>query len=127
VQTHQPSLSRVGAKSNSDSFRKKVLAAVAAIPEGRVTTYGAIARELKRTPRHIARVLSSLSAEEAQRLPWHRVVAAHGVISSLKVGAVGRRQIARLQGEGIEVSFRHRVIDFSTVCWDGPFRQKSRE
>ena len=74
------------------SPRSKVLAIVAAIPEGCVTTYGSIGKRLKLTARQVARALSSLTSEESEELPWFRVVAANGAISTVKLGALGRRQ-----------------------------------
>src|ERR1043165_3524497 len=79
--------------------KPRVLTVLAAIPEGRVTTYGAIARYLDMTPRQVAFILATLTAEESEKLPWFRVVAANGVVSSTKLGAVGRRQIERLRAE----------------------------
>jgi methylated-DNA-protein-cysteine methyltransferase-like protein len=90
---------------------------MAAIPEGRVTTYGAIARRLRATPRQVAFILSHFTPEESATLPWFRVVAAGGAISTIKLGETGRRQIARLHAEGIEVTLRHKIIDFDTVFW----------
>ncbi len=98
-------------------LRTRVLAIIAAIPEGRVTTYGAIARRLKATARQVAFVLARFTPEESATLPWFRVVAANGVISTMKLGAVGRRQIARLQAEGVEITPRNKVADFDTVFW----------
>jgi methylated-DNA-protein-cysteine methyltransferase-like protein len=98
-------------------FRSQVLGVVAAIPEGRVTTYGTIARHLRRTARQVAFVLATLTAEESQRLPWFRVVAANGFVSTTKLGAVGRRQIARLRAEGVAVTARNEVEDFHVLAW----------
>ncbi len=98
-------------------FKSRVVAVVAAIPEGRVTTYGAIAQHLHLTARQVARVLASLTAEESARLPWFRVVGAHRVVSSTKLGAVGRRQIARLRAEGVAVTARNTVEDFKMIAW----------
>ena len=114
------SFPRVAAMPNelqTNRLRSRVIGLVAAIPEGRVTTYGAIARRLRVSPRQVARVLGSFTAEEAAGLPWFRVVAANGVISSLKLGTVGRRQIACLREEGTEVTGRNRVSQFQTVFW----------
>ena len=101
------------AKSN----KTRVLAVVAAIPEGRVTTYGTIGKRLNLTARQVARVLATLSVDESVELPWFRVVAAQGAISSMKLGAVGRRQIERLRSEGVEVSPRNKVLNFESVVW----------
>ena len=98
-------------------FKSKVLVVVAAIPEGRVTTYGPIAKHLQVTPRQVAFILATLTAQESKNLPWFRVVAAGGVVSSTKLGAVGRRQIARLRAEGISVTPRNKVEDFPTILW----------
>ena len=98
-------------------LKSQVLAVLAEIPEGRVTTYGAIGRHLHTTARQVAFVLATLTADESKRLPWFRVVGASGVVSSIKVGAVGRRQIKRLRAEGIPVTLGNRVEDFETVAW----------
>lgn len=101
-----------------DQLRSRVLSVVAAVPEGQVTTYGTIARHLGTTARQVARVLASFTPEESARLPWFRVVAANGVVSTTKLGAVGRRQIARLQAEGVAVTPRNKVEDFAAVMWE---------
>jgi methylated-DNA-protein-cysteine methyltransferase-like protein len=90
---------------------------VAAIPEGRVSTYGAIGQHLKVTARQVAHILARLTAQEAERLPWFGVVAANGVVSSIKVRGVGRRQFARLRTEGIAVTPRYKVEDFQVLAW----------
>ena len=98
-------------------FKSRVLAVVAAIPEGRVTTYGAIGQRLQLTARQVAFILATLTVEESARLPWFRVVAANGVVSSTKLGAVGRKQIERLRAEGVVVTPRNKVMDFHLVSW----------
>jgi methylated-DNA-protein-cysteine methyltransferase related protein len=98
-------------------FKSRVLAVVAAIPMGRVTTYGTIARHLGIRARQVAFILATLTVEESKRLPWFRVVAANGIVSSTKLGAVGRRQIARLRAEGVGVTPRNKVEDFHLIAW----------
>ena len=107
-------MARPGGKAR---LKLRVLAVVAAIPKGRVTTYGTIARHLRVTGRQVAFVLARLTVEESERLPWFRVVAANGVVSSTKLGSVGRRQIARLRAEGIAVTPRNKVEDFRVSAW----------
>ena len=97
--------------------KSEVLAVVAAVPEGRVTTYGTIGRHLGVTARQVAYVLARLTDEESRGLPWYRVVASKGVVSSMKLGAVGRRQIERLRAEGVPVTPRNKVEDFDAVFW----------
>jgi methylated-DNA-protein-cysteine methyltransferase-like protein len=102
-------------------LKSRVLHVVAAIPEGRVTTYGTIARHLRTTARQVGLVMATLTREESRRLPWFRVVAANGVVSTIKLGSVGQRQIARLRAEGIGVTLRNRVEDFHKISWSpGP-------
>jgi methylated-DNA-protein-cysteine methyltransferase-like protein len=98
-------------------FKAQVVAVVGAIPEGRVTTYGAIGRYLHVTARQVAFILARLTVKESKRLPWFRVVAANGVVSTMKLGAVGRKQIARLRAEGVLVSPRNKVEDFPVIAW----------
>lgn len=97
--------------------KEAVLAVVAAVPEGRVTTYGTVGRHLGVTARQVASVMAHLTAEESAAVPWFRVVAANGVVSSMKLGAVGRRQVARLRADGTAVTPRNTVADFRSVLW----------
>jgi len=62
-------------------FTKQVVAIIAAIPEGKVMTYGQIAAcaGSPRAARQVVRILHSMSRKE--RLPWHRVVNAKGQIA----------------------------------------------
>jgi methylated-DNA-protein-cysteine methyltransferase related protein len=98
-------------------LKSRVLAVLAGIPEGRVTTYGTIAQHLHVTARQVAFVLATLTDKESKRLPWFRVVAANGVVSSTKLGSVGRRQIARLRAEGVAVTPQNKVEDFHKIAW----------
>ncbi|SRR6266568_1943353 len=98
-------------------LKSRVLAVVKAIPEGRVTTYGMIARRLRVTPRQVAFVMARLTDDESRDLPWFRVVAANGVVSTMKLGMVGRRQIARLREEGVAVTPWNKVAEFASVLW----------
>jgi methylated-DNA-protein-cysteine methyltransferase related protein len=67
------------------------------IPAGRTTTFSAIGDYLNVVPRHVAYILSTLSHEEADDIPWHRVVPANGVI---KTSSRGAAQKMRLESEG---------------------------
>ena len=76
---------------------------VAAIPPGRVATYGQVASlaGVCGSARLVGRCLSQLPADT--RLPWFRVINASGKIS-FPVGSDGyERQVKRLQEEGIAV------------------------
>ena len=87
---------------NTAAFRRKVLEHVAAIPAGRVLTYGEVALLAGRpgAARQVGGVLFSLSEPEAETVPWHRVINAQGRLSTYKVGS-GELQRALLEAEGI--------------------------
>ena len=100
-----------------ERLKARVVAVVAAVPAGRVTTYGLIAKRLRATPRQVAYILARFSPEESATLPWFRVVAAGGAVSTMKLGATGRRQVALLREEGVAVTPRNTVADFASVVW----------
>ncbi len=74
---------------------------VAAIPRGRVATYGEVA-ELAGMPRHarlVGRTLANLPT--GSRLPWHRVVNASLRISERGDDRAMSEQRRRLEREGV--------------------------
>lgn len=81
-------------------FRDRVYTVVAAIPSGKVMTYGQIAA-LCGSPR-AARIVGGIAHFGPEDLPWHRVVNKNG---GLAVAFPGGReeQARRLSGEGIEI------------------------
>lgn len=87
---------------HNDSFPQRVWQIVASIPEGKVTTYGEIARLAgsPRAARQVGGVLKRLP--EGSTLPWHRVVNSQGTISL--TGSDLQRQRQALLSEGVQVS-----------------------
>jgi len=85
-----------------DSFAQQVFAHVYQVPEGKVATYGDIAKlaGMSRHARQVGKVLSRLPADS--RLPWYRIVNAKGQISLQ--GERGDYQKQRLMAEGISIS-----------------------
>lgn len=81
----------------------RIYAAIAAIPRGRVASYGAIARRAGLPGR--ARLVGKLLGETpaGMVLPWFRVLRASGEIALPKGSAGFREQVRRLRGEGVEV------------------------
>lgn len=79
----------------------EILAAVRAIPPGRVTTYGDL------SPGAPRRAGAVLSANSDPALPWQRVVRADGSL------AKGARQRALLEAEG--VAFRGARVDMAAA------------
>jgi methylated-DNA-protein-cysteine methyltransferase-like protein len=55
---------------------------------------------------HVASVLSNLTEEEAAILPWHRITASDGRISTAMPPALARKQRTRLRAEGMKVNAR---------------------
>ncbi|CNF03374.1 MGMT family protein [Yersinia mollaretii] len=97
-----------------DSFRQRVFQVVAAIPYGKVTTYGDIARLIgsPRAARQVGGVLKRLP--EGSTLPWHRVINRHGEISL--IGDDYLRQKKALLAEEIEIDVTGR-IDLQQYRW----------
>ncbi len=78
-----------------DEAADSVLLAVATIPEGRVTTYGAIGRIVGYGPRLVARVLATRGGDVC----WWRVIRADGSIAPHLV----EQATKQLEAEGVEV------------------------
>ncbi|AIQ44903.1 DNA methyltransferase [Paenibacillus sp. FSL R7-0273] len=80
-------------------FTAKVIAVIQAIPEGRVMTYGGVARAAgsPRAARQVVRILHSMS--QKHKLPWHRVINAKGRVALEDES--GSVQKLYLLGEGI--------------------------
>lgn len=97
-----------------ENFTEKVINVIRSIPEGRVATYGQIAKLAgnSRGARQVSRVLYSMSAKH--QLPWHRVINAKGEI----VVSDGDKQKELLEKEGVVVNARMR-IDLGQYQWMG--------
>lgn len=98
----------------SERYRR-IWAAVAAVPRGRVATYGQIA-QLAGFPRQARQVGYALHAlPRGHALPWHRVINAHGRISFPPRSAPCREQRRRLEAEG--VVFLRGSVDLKRFGW----------
>jgi methylated-DNA-protein-cysteine methyltransferase-like protein len=102
------------------AFRAEVLRHVAAIPRGRLATYGQIALMCghPRRPRQVGMILKGLP--EDTDLPWHRVVNAQGRVSARSRWWGAMIQIQRLRSEGVPVS-DDGAVPLSGRVWDGRF------
>jgi methylated-DNA-protein-cysteine methyltransferase related protein len=90
-------------------FTLRVVHIIQNIPEGRVMTYGQIARVAgsPRAARQVVRVLHSMSRKH--QLPWHRVVNSKGKIA-LQDDESYHDQLLSLESEGVMVGLNG-VID----------------
>lgn len=104
------------ATSVTDAYREQIWKIVHSIPQGKVTSYGAVA-ELAGIPRRarlVGRILSQLPPDNA--LPWHRVLNAKGCISFPIGSEKYHEQRERLIADG--VVFRSEKIDWKLFGWD---------
>jgi methylated-DNA-protein-cysteine methyltransferase-like protein len=100
---NQASLNRSAANQSSKT-RIRIEAAIRRIPQGKVSTYGAVARAagLPGAARLVAQVL-----HRGFGLPWQRVLGAGGEIKLRGDSAIEQR--LRLEAEGVR--FRGRKVD----------------
>jgi alkylated DNA nucleotide flippase Atl1 len=82
---------------------------VGAIPRGRVSTYGAVARAAGLPRRARLTGFALRVAPEDMHLPWHRVVGAGGRIVFPKSSLSHREQAQRLRGPFGHHGFRRRL------------------
>ncbi len=101
--------------SNRKGYYRRIWNTVAAIPAGRVASYGQVA-ELAghaRGARFVSRALRAAPADI--NLPWHRVLSARGRISIPKGHTSHDEQIRRLREESVQISGDH--VDMSRYRW----------
>lgn len=97
----------------SRSFFQLVYDLVSRIPEGRVASYGQIARMLGRP--HAAREVGWAMRCCPDGLPWQRVVMADGSIAG---GDFADMRRAMLEAEGVAFLLNGKV-DMTVCRWDG--------
>ncbi len=92
------------------NFHEAVLKLVKQIPEGKVTTYGEIAREITGSV-HAARAVGQAVATNPYPIvvPCHRVVRSDGDIGGYSLGV--DKKIRLLSAEGAEIKGR-KVLNF---------------
>jgi methylated-DNA-protein-cysteine methyltransferase-like protein len=104
---------------NAGAALLKIERAIRAIPRGKVSTYGAIARAagLPGGARLVARVL-----RRSYGLPWQRVLGAGGAIKLTGDNAIEQR--LRLEAEGVR--FRGRKVDMKAHEWKAGTSRKRK-
>lgn len=103
--------------STSGVIRVRIERAIRAIPRGKVSTYGGIARAagFPGAARQVAAVL-----RRSYGLPWQRVLGAGGQIKLTGDSAIEQR--LRLEAEGVR--FRGRKVDMKSHEWKRERRGK---
>lgn len=88
---------------------------LAAIPPGRVCSYGRLARlaGLGRGARLVGRWLGQLPDDTT--LPWHRVLNSQGQLSLPADHPAGQQQLQRLLTEGVVI--RNRRVNMARYGW----------
>lgn len=107
------------APPSGEDFFARVYAVVAAIPPGRVTTYGAIARHLgtARSARAVGWALRAVArSADPLALPCHRVVSRTGALTGRLHFETPGAMEERLRSEGVRFDAEGRV-DLTRHFW----------
>ena len=88
----------------ADAALEAIWQVVCAIPRGRVSTYGAVARAAGLPRRARLAGFALRVAPRTLNLPWHRVVGAGGRIVFPSGSREHREQAKRLRAEGVAVA-----------------------
>lgn len=98
---------------------KLIVAAIDAVPTGKVATYGQIARITghKGSARQVSWTLRTQTKKYG--LPWHRIIGVKGTIQIKDEGALMQQQ--RLEAEGVKVIGQGR-IDLNVYQWQPNYK-----
>jgi methylated-DNA-protein-cysteine methyltransferase-like protein len=103
------------------SFSSRIWELAISIPEGRVTTYGGLAKAAGgggQAARSVSSILSK--APNSGTIPWHRIVYAGGKVWMSEEQTEKRRELYELEGilvnqKGIITNFEEIVFDFNEL------------
>lgn len=97
------------------NFQEAVLNMVKQIPEGKVTTYGEIAREITGSVRAVRAVAQAVAKNPYPIIiPCHRVVRSNGDVGGYSLGV--EKKIRLLIAEGVEIRER-KVVKFEETLF----------
>lgn len=104
--------------SKVDVFQRDVFALTRAIPYGRVTSYGAIARSIGAAgaSRRVGWVLNT-SLNAIPPVPAHRVVNRQGLLTGRMHFPKDHPMEDQLKAEGVEI-IDYAVVNFAEKFWD---------
>ena len=107
-------------KSNNDNFFERVYEIVRQIPEGKVTSYGAIAKAIgaARSARMVGWAMNA--SHNLEDVPAHRVVNRIGILSGKHHFEGTNLMQQLLENEGIQV-VNNQIIDFEKHFWEPNF------
>jgi len=97
------------------NFEQKVIEKMKEIPRGKVTTYGLLARAIRK-PKAVRAVGNAVGKNPfAPRIPCHRVVRVDGTIGGYTGGV--RTKVGLLKKEGVMVQ-KGRVANFNSKLFE---------
>jgi len=99
-----------------ENFFEKVYEIVKQIPEGRVTSYGAIAKALgsARSARMVGWAMNA--SHNLEDVPAHRVVNRNGLLTGKHHFDGTNLMQQLLENEGVKV-IENQILDFDTLFW----------
>ncbi len=101
------------------SFSEKVVQLALSVPEGRVTTYGALARAGGgggMAAQSITTILSKATKSGVKNIPYHRIVYADGRVW---INEEYRKQrLSLYKKEGIKLDARDRIQSFREILFE---------
>ena len=108
-----------GSSSAAGSFSERVVALALAVPSGRVTTYGRIARAAgggTLASQSITTILGKAWDRGERAIPWHRIVYADGRVWLDSMHEKERMRLYRK--EGIEIATNKKIKNFQEVLFE---------
>ncbi|OGG61044.1 hypothetical protein A3C87_01955 [Candidatus Kaiserbacteria bacterium RIFCSPHIGHO2_02_FULL_49_34] len=98
------------------TFSERVVALARSVPEGRVTTYGDLAKAAGGTlmaSRSISSILGKAYEQGITDIHWHRIVYSNGKVWIDEKHAPERTRLYK--NEGIELDMKGRIINFNDL------------
>ncbi len=96
-----------------DKMRKALFDTMVEIPAGQVTEFSGMGAALNAPARHIAFIVSKMTGDEREVLPWYRLVPRNGKFGGpQKWSAIRTMQVDLLRKEGVTVDQTGTVMQF---------------
>ena len=117
-------LTRIMPSPEPATAEQRILAAIRAVPQGQVASYGGIARRagLPGRARLVARILGG---SDETGLPWHRILRSDGRIAFPAGSPQWQEQVCRLQAEGVQLRASKGVEGPWEAAVNGPIQFNS--